>query len=173
MKILESERFVLRHVSENDAPFILKLLNDPEYISNIRDSQVRDQDGAKDFIRRMYVASYEKHDIGLLLVEDKMTLMPVGLCGLIRRDGLPDIDIGYAIDSNHRGKGIAQEVARATLEYGFQRKKFRRSVAIVSPNYLGSIKVLENIGFVFEKMVRLNPNDIELKLYSIDTHVFN
>lgn len=166
MKILETKRLILRKVSLEDAGVILALLNDPSFISNIGDRGVRTLDDAQGYILNRLVASYEKFGFGLYLVILKEICSPIGLCGLVKREGLDDVDIGYAFLSQYRSKGYATESAQAVKEFAENTIRLKRLVAITDPNNQGSIRVLEKIGLEFEKMVRLPEDDIELKLYA-------
>ena len=168
MNILETERLLLRHLNDEDAGFILELLNDPAFIQNIGDRKVRDIEGAKAYIRNGPAASYAKNGFGLNLVQLKETSESIGMCGLIKRDQLRDVDIGYAFLPGYRSKGYATESARAVKEFARQVVGLKRIVAIVDPRNIGSIHVLEKLGMTFEKMVKLAADDIELKLFSVD-----
>ena len=168
MKILETERLILRHLSDNDAEFILELLNDPSFIQGIGDRKIRTLDGAKGYINNGPVASYSKHGFGLWLVELKETGDPIGICGLIKRDTLDHVDIGYAYLPKFWSRGYAVESALAVKEYARDVTGLKRIIAIVNPDNWGSIRVLEKIGMTFEKMVKLSEDDIELKLFSVD-----
>ena len=165
MTVLETERLLLQHLSTQDAEFILELLNDPAFIRNIGDRGVRTIDGANSYILNGPVASYAKHGFGLYLVKLKETDESIGMCGLIRRDTLEDVDIGYAFLPKFWSKGYAVEAARAVKEYAKNAIGLNRIVAIVDPENEGSIRVLEKIGLQFEKMIRLSEDDIELKLF--------
>lgn len=168
MKSLETERLILRPITEEDAEFILELLNDPSFIQNIGDRQVRTLDGAKTYISNTAIASYNKNGFGLLLVELKETGEAMGMCGLIRRNTLSDVDIGYAFLPRYWSKGYALESARAVKEKAQEAFGLKRLVAIVDPNNTSSIRLLEKLGMEFEKMVKLAEDDIELKLYAVD-----
>jgi RimJ/RimL family protein N-acetyltransferase len=168
LKILETERLILRHLSEDDAEFILELLNDPSFIQGIGDRKIRTLDGAKGYINNGPVASYSRHRFGLWLVELKETGAPIGMCGLIKRDTLDHVDIGYAYLPKFWSKGYAVESALAVKEYARDVTGLKRIIAIVNPDNWGSIRVLEKIGMTFEKMVKLSEDDIELKLFSVD-----
>lgn len=168
MKILETERLILRQLSNDHAGFILELLNEPSFIQNIGDRKIRTLDGAMGYINNGPVASYAKHGFGLWLVELKETGEPIGMCGLIKRDNLDDVDIGYAYLPKFWSKGYAVESALAVKEYARNVVGLRRIVAITNPDNWGSIRVLEKLGMQFEKMVRLAQDDIELKLFSVD-----
>ena len=165
MTVLETERLLLQYLSTQDAEFILELLNDPAFIRNIGDRGVRTIDGANSYILNGPVASYAKNGFGLYLVKLKETNESIGMCGLIRRDTLEDVDIGYAFLPKFWSKGYAVEAARAVKEYAKNAIGLNRIVAIVDPENEGSIRVLEKIGLQFEKMIRLSEDDIELKLF--------
>jgi len=168
MKILETKRLILQQVSSEDAKFILALLNEPSFIRNIGDRGVRTLDDARAYILNRLIASYEKFGFGMYLVILKETGMPAGLCGLVQRDGLDDVDIGYAFLPGHWSKGYATESALGVKEYAKNSIGLKRIVGITDPNNDGSIRVLEKLGLEFEKIVKLSEDDIELKLYAID-----
>src|SRR5919108_4796570 len=163
MKILETERLILRQFSTDDAQFILALLNEPSFIRNIGDRGVRNLEDARSYITRVPIASYEQNGFGLYLVELKGSGEPIGMCGLIKRAELEDVDIGYAFLPKYWSKGYAVESALAVKEYARDIIGLKRLVAITDPENRGSIRVLEKIGLKFEKMVRLSEDDIELK----------
>ena len=96
MEILETNRLILRQLSTEDAAFILELVNEPSFIQNIGDRGVRTLEDARAYILRVAISSYEKNGFGLYLVELKDSGQSIGMCGLIKRDGLEDVDIGYA-----------------------------------------------------------------------------
>jgi RimJ/RimL family protein N-acetyltransferase len=113
MIILETDRLILRQFTTEDAEFILELVNEPSFIQNIGDRGVRTLEDARSYILRVAVASYEKNGFGLYLVELKESGQAIGMCGLIKRDGLEDVDIGYAFLPKFWSKGYAQEAASA------------------------------------------------------------
>lgn len=168
MKSLETERLILRPMNEEDAEFILELLNEPSFIQNIGDRHVRTIDDARLYIVNGPMASYEKNGFGLCLVVLKETGESVGMCGLIRRKGLDDVDIGYALLPKFWSKGYAVEAAQAVKTYAKDVIELKRIVAITDPANQGSIRVLQKIGLRFERMVRLSADDIELKLFGAE-----
>ena len=168
IKILETQRLILRRVTVDDAGVILALLNEPSFIRNIGDRGVRTLEDARDYIINRLIASYENFGFGMYLVVMKDSGSPVGLCGLIRRDGLDDVDIGYAFLQQFWSNGYATESALAVKKYAKNIIGLKRLVAITDPANQGSIRVLEKIGLEFEKMVKLSEDDIELKLYAIN-----
>ena len=168
MTILETDRLSLRRLTPADAPFILELVNDPSFIRNIGDRKVRSLVDAERYIETAAISSYEKNGFGLWLVSLKETNESIGMCGLIRRATLEDVDIGYAFLPRFWRKGYAVESARAVRDYGRDVVGLKRLVAITDPANEGSIRVLEKIGMKFEKMIRLSADDIELKLFAVD-----
>jgi RimJ/RimL family protein N-acetyltransferase len=168
LEILETERLLLRQLSTEDAEFMLGLLNDPSFIRNIGDRGVRTTDDARSYILNGPVASYAKNGFGLYLAVLKETNESIGICGLIKRDVLEDVDIGYAFLPKFWSRGYAVESAQATKAYAKNVIGLNRIVAITDPANEGSIRVLEKIGLKFEKMVKLSEDDIDLKLFAID-----
>jgi len=163
--VAETPRLVLRRLEEGDAPFILELLTDPDWLRYIGDKGVRDLDGARRYIADGPGAMYAKHGFGLFLVGRKPSGTPMGLCGLIRRDGLDDVDVGYAFLPRFRGCGYAEEAAAEMVRFARERVGLPRIVAITTPENGRSIRVLEKLGFAFERVIRLTPESREVKLF--------
>lgn len=153
MQILETERLIVRHLTAEDAAFILELLNEPAFIQNIADRGIRTLDDARAYIENGPGASYAKNGFGLFAVGLKETHTPIGMCGLIRRDTLPDVDIGYALLERYWHKGYACEAASAVLDYGFNVVGLKRIVAITALRNDASGAVLEKIGFIFDSII--------------------
>lgn len=164
--MLETERLILRRFSNDDAEFILQLLNEPSFLQNIGDKGVRTIEDALTYIRTGPVASYERFGFGAYLVELKETGASIGLCGLIKREQLTDVDVGFAFLPAFWSKGYAAEAARAVVAYGKDVLGIGRIVAITLPDNSGSIKVLEKLGLRFERMIRLSDDEPELKLFA-------
>jgi [ribosomal protein S5]-alanine N-acetyltransferase len=164
--VIETARLDLRRLTPDDAPFMLDLLNQPSFIENIGDRHVRTLDDAREYIRNGAVASYERHGFGLYLVVVKDTGEAAGICGLVKRDGLHDVDIGFAFLPQHWKKGYAVESAAAVMDFAANVVGLERLVAITSPDNRPSIRVLEKIGLAFETTIRLTPTSEPLKLFS-------
>src|SRR5690606_38235364 len=103
LKVLETQRLVLRRLSAADAPFVLELLNDPAWLEHIGDRGVRTLDDARAYLAAGPVAMYAEHGFGLYLVEVREDGAPAGICGLVRRDFLDDVDLGFAFLPRYRG----------------------------------------------------------------------
>jgi ribosomal-protein-alanine N-acetyltransferase len=168
LKILETERLLLRQLTTEDAEFILELLNEPSFIQYIGDRGVRTLTDARSYILNGPISSYAKNGFGLYLVILRETNESIGMCGLIKRDGLDDVDIGYSFLPKYWSKGYAVESAQATKEYARDVIRLKRLVAITDPANEGSIRVLEKIGLRFEKMIRLSEGDIDLKVFAVN-----
>jgi RimJ/RimL family protein N-acetyltransferase len=159
MLVLETARLILRRLTLNDAEFIFRLVNDPSWLRFIGDKNVHDLDGARRYLREGPLDMYERFGFGLYRVEERDTGTAAGMCGLIKRDTLPDADVGYAFLPEFRGKGYAFEAASAVLEHGRRVFGLNRILAIVSPDNADSIRVLEKAGMKFEREMEFRPGD--------------
>lgn len=137
---------MIRLLREADAEFILTLLNDPDFVRNIADRGVRTAHDARRYIREGPLESYTRHGFGLYLIALKEDDVPIGICGLLRRAELDDVDVGYALLPGFRGRGYAYEAAAAMLEHA-RALRLGRLLAIVSPHNEGSIRILTALGF--------------------------
>jgi ribosomal-protein-alanine N-acetyltransferase len=126
---------------------------------------VRNADDARLYILNGPMASYARFGFGLFAVELKEIGEPVGICGLLKRDSLEDVDIGFAFLARLRAKGFATESAAAVMEYGRSTLGLQRIVAITSPDNEGSIRVLGKIGLRFEKMIRMPGSTDDTRLF--------
>ena len=167
-KVLETERLIIRKLNVDDAAFIFELVNDPDWLRFIGDRGVRTLEDAGKYILNGPMAMYERVGFGLYLVELKSNGTPIGMCGLIKREGLDDVDIGFAYLPQFRAQGYAYEAASAVLAYGRREFGLKRIVAITSVDNERSIQLLEKLGFAFEKLIKLPGDDEELKLFAID-----
>lgn len=168
MTVVETERLTLRRLEAGDAEFILGLLNDPSFLRFIGDKGVRTLDDARQYIANGPIASYERFGFGLYLTERSEDRAPIGICGLLKRDSLDDVDVGFAFLPRFWAKGYAFEAASAVLAYGRNVLGLRRIVAITSPDNESSIRLLEKLGMRFESMVRLSEDGSELRLFASD-----
>ncbi|MBS0420553.1 MAG: GNAT family N-acetyltransferase [Proteobacteria bacterium] len=166
MIVCESARLRLRHLIDADAPFILELLNEPDFIRNIGDRQVRTLEDARNYIQHGPVVSYGQHGFGLFLVELRDNGAPIGICGLLKREYLDDIDVGFALRESYRGKGYAFEAASAAMRHGQEDLGIRRIVAITSPDNHASAKVLRKLGLEFERTIRLPDQLRDTRLFT-------
>lgn len=168
MIVIETERLILRQLTLDDAEFILRLLNEPSFLRFIGDKGVRNLDDARQYILDGPVASYERNGFGLYLVELKEEGLPIGISGLVKRDTLPDADIGFAFLPAYWSKGYAVESASAVMTYAREVLGLNRILAITSPDNEVSGKLLGKIGLRFERMIRLSEDGPEVKLFTSD-----
>ncbi|WP_243522208.1 GNAT family N-acetyltransferase [Bacillus pseudomycoides] len=168
MNILETERLTLRLQTTDDAAFILELLNDPSWLQFIGDRGVRTIEDARAYILNGPIRMYEQFGFCLFLVERKEDHVPIGICGLVKRDSLEDVDIGFAFLPKYWAKGYAYEAASAVMAYGIDQLGLNRIVAITTQDNHASAKLLQKVGLRFERLIQL-PNDPEvLNLFVFD-----
>ena len=165
MTVLETERLTLRRIASSDTAFILDLLNQPSFLRYIGDKGVRNTEDAIRYIETGPQASYERFGFGLYLVELKDSEVAIGMCGLLKRDTLPDVDIGFAILPGYWSQGYAFEAAASVMTYGREVLGLRRIVAITSLDNAASIKLLEKIGLRFERLIKLTEDQPEVRLF--------
>ena len=163
--IVETERLRLRELHEPDAPFILELLNEPSWIRFIGNKTVHDLDGARAYIERTR-KSYEANGFGLWMVEKRDEGTPLGLCGLLKRDTLEDVDIDFALREDQQRHGYGMESSRAVMALARSRFGLKRVVAIVSKENEPSAALLERLGFAFERMIPWAATGEELRLFA-------
>jgi RimJ/RimL family protein N-acetyltransferase len=167
MHILDTERLRLRTLDLDDAAIYLKVVNVPAFIEYIGDRGIRTVDAARKAIAEGPVAMQQTLGHSLYLVERKEDGAAIGMCGLIKRETLPEVDIGYAYLPEYGGKGYAAEAATAVLAYA-AGIGIRRLLAITSPDNAASNAVLKKIGMRFDEVVYLTPEDPGTLLYSYD-----
>jgi RimJ/RimL family protein N-acetyltransferase len=165
MKVLETKRLIIRRLSPEDAEFICQLLNEPSWLRFIGDKGVRTVEDARAYILNGPVEMYSRLGFGLYLVELKEEGFSIGMCGLIKRDSLEDVDIGFAFLPEYWGRGYAYEAAAAVMSYGRRVIGLNRIVAITSVDNDSSAKLLQKLGFSFEKMIKLSNESQEIKLF--------
>ena len=161
-KILETERLVLQEFSVDDAKFILTLLNTPGWLEYIGDKNVRSVEDAVNYLENVPIKSYRENGFGLWLTLLKNNSTPIGMCGLIKRESLDDIDIGFALLPEYSKLGYGYEIANATLNYANEVLRIDKVVAITDSNNIPSIKLLNKLGLQFEKTLKLSENDTVL-----------
>ena len=166
--ITTTERLTLCEFTTNDAPFILKLVNEPAWLQFIGDKGVRTIEDAIGYILNGPAKSYRDNGFGLWLVSLQQEGTPIGMCGLIKREALENVDIGFAFLPTHGGKGYALEAATATLEYAKVKLGLKRILAITNQDNARSIKLLEKLGLQFEKLITLPAEHTEIILMGKD-----
>jgi ribosomal-protein-alanine N-acetyltransferase len=164
MTIIETERLILREITPDDAAFIHALLTDPEFLAQIGDRGVTTLADARVAVAERYMPSYARHGFGMWLVEGKAEGARLGMAGLVQRDGLDHVDVGYAFLPPARGRGYATEAVRGVMAWADARG-IAPVVAIVSPENARSIAVLDAIGLVPDRRMRLPGADHDVILF--------
>jgi [ribosomal protein S5]-alanine N-acetyltransferase len=166
--VLETRRLALRRLCLADDGFILELLNEPSFLRYIGDKGVRTHEDARRYITTGPMASYERFGFGLYLVARKEGQEPIGMCGLLKRDTLPDADVGFALKPAFWSMGYAHEAASAVLAEARDDVGLKRVLAITSPDNVASIALLGKLGFSFERMASLTEGAPEVRLFAAE-----
>ena len=166
--VLTSARVAVRDLTMSDAPFIVTLLNDSDFIRNIGDRGVRTETDACEYLRAGPLASYARHGFGLRAVTPAGTDEPMGICGLLKRDTLPHPDLGFAFLPPFRARGYAFEAATLVIDDARARLRVQTVLAIVNPENAASIRLLERLRFRSVGTTRLAGDSPELLLFSAD-----
>lgn len=165
MKDLETTRLVVRPFALDDAPFILRLLNEPSFVRFIGDRRVRTLDDARRYLVEGPLDSYTRLGFGLYAVISKEEQTVIGMCGLLRRDALEDVDVGFAFLSEYCGRGYAFESAMAVMDHGRDVLGLGRIVAVTATDNQRSIAVLEKLGLRFERWIKLAKGEQACRLF--------
>ena len=163
--MIETDRLNLRLFDTNDSAFVFRLMNEPDWLRFIGDRGINSIDDAVVCIRDRLIASFAESGIGMYLVELKDTGVPVGICGLVNRDSIEGIDLGFALLKEYEGNGYAYESATAVMQYASVGLRIKKLAAITDPENASSIKLLEKLGFEFLRMVSVNNDQEPIKLY--------
>jgi RimJ/RimL family protein N-acetyltransferase len=155
MYILHTERLHMRQLTEADAPFMHRMMNSEGWLQFIGDRHIRTHDDAAAYLRNVYIPHYATHGFGFYVVSLIGNDEPLGLCGLIKRDGLEDVDIGFAFLPEYQGKGYAFEAAKEVLNFA-ATKGITNVVAITTPDNETSISLLKKIGLAQHKSIEMN-----------------
>lgn len=168
MHIVDTERLRIRTItlSEEDIAFDLALLNDPTFLEHIGDKGVRTLDDARKHLENGALAMQAKLGHSMYVVELKDGTR-IGMCGLIKRDTLEDVDVGYAFMPQYRGSGYAYEAARAVVEHA-RALGIPRLAGIVSPKNEPSNRLLQKLGLKFKCLAHLTPEDPGTNLYIME-----
>lgn len=164
---IDTARLRLREFTEEDAPFVLRLLNEPSFHEFIGDRGVRTLEDAKRYLREGPMASYQLNGHGLMHLALRVTDQPIGMCGLVRRDTLPAPDIGFALLPEYWNQGYVTEAAAVTIEHGRQHLGLREVLGITTPRNTRSIRVLEKLGLQFREQRALTPESAELRIFGL------
>jgi ribosomal-protein-alanine N-acetyltransferase len=159
---LDTERLELHPFTEADADFVLRLLNEPSFLRYIGDRGVHDLDSARRYIVDGPVAGYARYGHGLLRVVRRSDGASIGMCGVLRRDSLPDPDLGFSFFPDYWSQGYAQESARAVMDHARQSLDIGRILAITTQDNGPSMRLLGKLGFRFDRMVTMGAEELRL-----------
>ena len=168
MQVLETERLILSRLSLDDAAFVFELATEPAWLRFIGDRGIRDLETARGYLERGPLELYRRLGYGLYRVDLKADRAPIGLCGLVKRDTLPEADLGFAFLSRHHGRGYALEAAAATLTHGRRKLRLGRISAITDPENVRSIHLLEKLGFRYVETRQFTPDGAVSRYYVND-----
>ena len=164
---LATERLVMRRFTLQDAAFVRELVNEPEWLRWIGDRSVHTLEDAAGYLERVLLAQYERLGFGFYRVELAHDGTPVGLCGLVRREGMDDADAGFAMLARHSGRGYAGEAARRVVRHAREDLALTRLAGITRPGNAPSIALLERLGMRYERTIRLPGESVDLSLYGM------
>jgi len=167
---LETERLIIRPISIIDAAFMLQLMNTKGWLGFIGDRNVKDRTAASNYILTRIIPSYHSYGFGLYLVILKNKNTPVGICGLVKRDGLDYPDLGFAVLPEYERQGYTSEASETILEYAENKLKIPMVYGITTQSNFAAIRVLEKQGLRFQKTVLLPQNKNEFLLFAKALH---
>jgi RimJ/RimL family protein N-acetyltransferase len=168
MKILDTDRITLSALTLEDAEFYLALVNDRTWIANIKDKGIRTIEAAREAIQKDAIASQNTYGFSLFVVRRKSDNVEMGLCGLIKRDGLKNVDLGYAFLPAYVGQGYAFEAASAVVRHAKSAVGLKKLAAITSPNNERSNHLLEKLGFTLEDVIVMPGEEHQTNLYGLE-----
>jgi [ribosomal protein S5]-alanine N-acetyltransferase len=157
---LETERLVLHEFTEQDAPLVLRLVNEPAFLRYIGDRGVRTIDDARRYIADGPVAGYARYGHGLMRVVRKADAAEIGMCGVLKRDSLPDPDIGFSFFPHYWSQGYALESAQAVMRHARGALGLGRIVAITTQENEPSMRLLGRLGFRFDRLVTMGNEEL-------------
>ena len=162
MNRLDTERLELHPFTEGDADFVFRLLNEPSFLRYIGDRGVHDLETARRYIADGPVASYARHGHGLMRVVRKADGEALGMCGVLKRDTLPDADIGFSFFPAFWSQGYALESARAVMRQARDTLGVGRILAITTRDNESSMRLLGKLGFRFDSMITMGTEELRL-----------
>ncbi|MEO8634014.1 MAG: GNAT family N-acetyltransferase [Gemmatimonadales bacterium] len=166
-RVIETARLALRRLTTEDAAFMLGLANEPSYLRYIGDKGIRSAEDAAAYLLKGPIDSYARNGFGLYHVSLKEDDLPIGICGLVKRDGLEHPDVGFAFLPAYWSQGLAFEAASAVLDYGRETLTLHRIFAITQPDNASSIRLLQRLGLVQQGVVRMPTDDHDVLLFEL------
>ncbi len=165
MILITTERLEIREFTSDDTAFIFKLVNSPNWLKYIGDRGVKTTYDALLYISDKIIDSYVINGYGLYCIQLKDTSEPIGMCGLVKREGLEQPDLGFAILPEYEKNGYAFEATEGILQYSKNELKITNIVAITTAENLSSISLLQKLGFSFKNKMWLPNLDKDMMLF--------
>ncbi|WP_298341333.1 GNAT family N-acetyltransferase [uncultured Algibacter sp.] len=164
--IAETERLIIEKFTTKDAPFFKALVNTPHWLKYIGDRNINTIKDAETYIQNTHLKSYESVGFGFYKIILKDTNIPIGSCGLVKRAELEDVDIGFAFLGEYEKQGFGLEASKAIMKLAKNEFGIEKLLAITVPYNTGSVKLIEKLGFKYEKRVKPFEDDQELLLFA-------
>ena len=165
--MIETERLLLRMFRPEDLDDLAGLFRDPDVVKYVGDGKPVDRVEA-DRALRSIIEHWERHGFGRWMVVDKKTQDFIGFGGLRSLFGTPEVV--YHLAKAHWGKGLATELGRVSLRFGFEEHRFDRIVAVAKPQNAASIHVMEKLGMHYE--MNTSYYNIDVVQYAINREDF-
>ena len=163
--MIETERLQLRKLTLDDAGLMLHVWNDPAFVRHVGDRGIRTVKDACAAMRKGALHLYDAYGFGPYRMALRDDDTPIGICGLFRREGLDEPDIGYSTLPDFCGQGYAFEAATAVIAYARSELALDRLIAIISPTNDASIGLIRKLGFEFERMHTMPDDEDEICVY--------
>ena len=169
-KVIKTSRLILRPFRTEDIQPAYEMNLDAEITRYTGDGGVVSRAETERRIKEDVLGDYAKHGYGRMAVELISENKFIGFCGLKYLEDLQEVDLGYRLMTKYWGQGLATEAARACVQYGFEELNVLNMIAFVLPENIGSVRVLEKLGFQYEKEVE--EDGILAKLYRLEKKCF-
>lgn len=164
---LHTERLTLAPTAIADAAFHLDVMNQPKWIANIGDRNVHTVSEAEEYIRVKMHTQYERLGFGNYTIFRKSDGQRIGFVGIYDRKGLEGYDFGFALHPSFEKQGYAYEACKRLLTEAKSNFGIAELSAITIPSNTESQRLLEKLGFRFNKTMTIAGDDEELMLYEV------
>lgn len=165
MIICETDRLIIRHFELADSEYVFNQLNEDSFLRFIADKKVRNIIDAEKYLINGPIKSYKTFGFGLNIVLLKQSLIPIGMCGLVKRDELIHPDLGFAFLPKYWGKGYAIEACKAILNDAVMSHNLKVILGITLPENKASNDLLSRLNFEQDGFVNLFGSENNLYKY--------
>lgn len=161
---LESQRLRFRKYNDRDLDFLNSLLSDPDMVKYIGTGNVKDRQGAKDFLEWIYSTYKASSCYGLRILENKETNEPIGHAGLVPQliNEEEELEVGYWVSRTYWGQGYATEAAIALKHYAKHDMEQGRLICLIQPENIASKRVAKKIGMFMEEEIVLGGQKVHI-----------